>query len=122
MSENYNHSKGREEIFSKRMSSRSRTYFFDVKATKANDYYVSITESKKRMGDDGTPFYEKHKIFVYREDFDNFLEGMNETINRIRELRENPESAQVSPPAEPNPGNDDTQGSSFTDVSFEDLK
>ena len=122
MSENHNHSKGREEIFSKRMSARSRTYFFDVKATKANDYYIAITESKKRIGDDGTPFYEKHKIFVYREDFDKFIEGMNETITRIHELKENPDSDPSSPPPDSNHRNDETQGSSYTDVSFEDLK
>src|SRR3954471_20535568 len=83
MSENNNH---REEIFSKKVRAGHRTYFFDVKTTKSNDYYLTITESKRRNGDDGSPFYEKHKIFLYHEDFQNFLDAYNETIGRVNEL------------------------------------
>ena len=54
------HNNQREEVFSKSVRAGKRTYFFDVKSTKANDYYLTITESKKRLGNDGTPFYEKH--------------------------------------------------------------
>ncbi|HNP48125.1 MAG TPA: DUF3276 family protein, partial [Bacteroidia bacterium] len=67
------HNSQREEVFSKSVRAGKRTYFFDVKSTKANDYYLTITESKKRIGDDGNPFFEKHKIFLYREDFQKFV-------------------------------------------------
>src|SRR6185295_12609727 len=83
MSESSNH---RDEIFSKKVRAGHRTYFFDVKTTKSNDYYLTITESKRRNGDDGNPFYVKHKIFLYHEDFQNFLDAYNETMNRINEL------------------------------------
>src|SRR2546423_15231730 len=79
----------REEVFSKSVRAGKRTYFFDVKSTKSNDYFLTITESKKRIGDDGSPFYEKHKIFLYREDFDKFLEGYNEAVAKVHELKVN---------------------------------
>ena len=89
MAENNNNQ--REEIFSKSVRAGKRTYFFDVKSTRSNDYYLTITESKRRMGDDGTPIYEKHKIFLYREDFEKFLDGFNESVHRVNELvSENP--------------------------------
>src|SRR5688572_12582261 len=74
----------REEIFSKAVRAGKRTYFFDVKSTKANEYYLTITESKKRFGEDGKFFYEKHKLFLYKEDFDKFVEGLNEAVGHIR--------------------------------------
>ena len=73
----------REEIFSKAVRAGKRTYFFDVKTTRANDHYLTITESKKRFGEDGEkPYYEKHKIFLYKEDFDKFMEG-RQVANRL---------------------------------------
>lgn len=75
----------RGDLFSKPVRAGKRTYFFDVKTTKGNDYYLTITESKKRFGDDGKFFYEKHKIFLYKEDFDKFIEGLNEAVNHIKE-------------------------------------
>jgi hypothetical protein len=105
----------REEVFSKSVRAGKRTYFFDVKATKSNDYYLTITESKKRMGDDGNPFYEKHKIFLYREDFDKFLEGYTEAVTRVGELKAE------SPDGSPSTEAPREQGSSFSDVSFDDL-
>lgn len=72
------------EIFSRPVKAGKRTYFFDVKATKGNDYYLTITESKKRFGDDGRFHYEKHKLFLYKEDFDKFADGLMEAINFIR--------------------------------------
>ncbi len=60
---------------------RRRTYFFDVRTTKGNDYYVTITESKKRFNDDG---YDRHKIFLYKEDFNKFMEAMNNTIDHVK--------------------------------------
>ncbi len=70
-----------EEIYSKKVRAGKRTYFFDVKSTKANDYFVTITESKKRF-EDGT--FVKHKIFLYKEDFNKFVEAFEETINYVK--------------------------------------
>lgn len=72
-----------EEIYSKRVKAGKRTYFFDVKSTRANDYYLTITESKKRFKEDGF-VYEKHKIFLYKEDFNKFLEALQETITHVK--------------------------------------
>lgn len=66
----------KSEIYSQRIKAGKRTYFFDIKATKGNDYYLTITESKKRFKDDGY-FYEKHKIFLYKEDFIKFIDALN---------------------------------------------
>jgi len=74
----------RQEIYSERVRAGKRTYFFDVKATRANDYYLTITESKRRYKDDGY-FYEKHKIFLYKEDFNKFVKGLNDTVNHVKE-------------------------------------
>lgn len=79
-----NTEKGREEIYSERVRAGKRTYFFDVKATKSNDYYLTITESKRRFKDDGF-FYEKHKIFLYKEDFNKFVEALNDTVNHVKD-------------------------------------
>ena len=65
----------RDEIYSKPVRAGKRTYFFDVKATRNNDYYLTITESKKKLEKDGSQNYEKHKIFLYKEDFDKFAES-----------------------------------------------
>ena len=71
------------EIYSQRVRAGKRTYFFDVKSTRSNDYYLTVTESKRRYKDDGY-FYEKHKIFLYKEDFDKFMEAMQETIDHVK--------------------------------------
>lgn len=78
-----NNDNGREEIYSERVRAGKRTYFFDVKATRGNDYYVTITESKRKPKDDGY-VYEKHKIFLYKEDFNKFVEAMNNTVNHVK--------------------------------------
>ena len=77
--------KEREEVFSKKVRAGKRTYFFDVKATRSNDYYVTVTESKKRL-EDGV--FIKHKIFLYKEDFEKFAEGLKETIDYIKAHQE----------------------------------
>ena len=77
--------KEREEVFSKKVRAGKRTYFFDVKATRAGDYYLTLTESKKRL-EDGA--FVKHKIFLYKEDFEKFTEGFHETVNYIKEHQE----------------------------------
>lgn len=76
---------GRDEIFSEKVKAGKRTYFFDVKSTRSNDYYLTITESKKRynQNDDGFT-YEKHKIFLYKEDFNKFVEALNNTVNHVK--------------------------------------
>jgi hypothetical protein len=104
--------KQKEEIFSKSVRAGKRTYFFDVKATRGNDYYLTITESKKRFGDDGKFFYEKHKVFLYKEDFDKFAEGLNEAVGFIK--ANSPEM-----PVQENTSNNNSNNSS--DVKFEDL-
>ncbi len=74
----------KDEIFSKAVRAGKRTYFFDVKATRSNEYYITITESKRKFNNDqGTFFYEKHKLFLYKEDFEKFLNGLNDVIGFI---------------------------------------
>ncbi len=75
----------REEVYSKKVRAGKRTYFFDVKATRSNDYYVTITESKKRL-EDGV--FIKHKIFLYKEDFEKFADGLKDTIEYIKANQE----------------------------------
>lgn len=74
----------REEIYSKAVKAGKRTYFFDVKATRNNDYYLTITESKKKFDKDGNSSYEKHKIFLYKEDFEKFSEGLDEAVAIVK--------------------------------------
>lgn len=78
----------REEVFCQVVKAGKRTYFFDVKATRGNEYYLTITESKKRMGKDGKMYYEKHKIFLYKEDFENFIESLNSVFDYIKANQE----------------------------------
>lgn len=74
------------EVFSKVVRAGKRTYFFDVKSTKGNDLYLTITESKKSVVD-GREVYQKHKIFLYKEDFEKFQEGINEALDTITQIR-----------------------------------
>ena len=73
----------REKIYSKRVRAGKRTYFFDVKSTRANDYYLTITESRRHPQGEGFT-YEKHKIFLYKEDFDKFIEALQETVEHVK--------------------------------------
>jgi len=73
------------DVYSKRVKAGKRTYFFDVKSTRGSDFYLTITESKKRFRDNGF-YYEKHKIFLYKEDFGKFIESLEEAIAKIKEL------------------------------------
>lgn len=76
-----------DDIFSKSLRAGNRTYFFDVKSTKSDDLYLTITESKRRFNNDnGKFFYEKHKLFLYPEDFSNFTENLEATLEKISEL------------------------------------
>lgn len=78
-----NNNQDREEIYSERVRAGKRTYFFDVKTTRGGDYYLTITESKRKPKEDGF-VYEKHKIFLYKEDFNKFVEAMNKTVDHVK--------------------------------------
>lgn len=73
----------RDEIFSKKVKAGKRTYFFDIKSTRANDFYITITESKRRMNGDSFS-YEKHKIFLYKEDFFKFANALHEAVDHVK--------------------------------------
>ena len=80
----YSHERSGDEIYSKPVRAGKRTYFFDVKSTKGNnDFYLTITESKRRIEQDGRYSYDKHKIFLYKEDFEKFAEGLEEAVEYI---------------------------------------
>ena len=87
-----------EDVYSKPVRAGKRTYFFDVKATKGgNDHYLTITESKRRTERDGSFTYDKHKIFLYKEDFEKFAEGLQEAIAFIKENYLTDEAGQPAP-------------------------
>ena len=75
-----------DELYSRPVRAGKRTYFFDVKATRGKDLYMTITESKRRFDDHGNVSYSKHKIFLYREDFEKFEEGFLDAVDKIQEL------------------------------------
>ncbi|MGB0462488.1 MAG: DUF3276 family protein [Flavobacteriales bacterium] len=119
----------REEIYSRPVRAGKRTYFFDVKATRGQDLYMTITESKRRFDDDGNVHYQKHKIFLYREDFENFEEGFVDAVQKIDELMatgnyrdpiaERKAKAEAEPIAEES---SETEGENAADdISFDDL-
>ena len=117
-----------EEIYSKVLRAGRRTYFFDVRSTKAGDYYLTITESKKFTHDDGSFHYNKHKIYLYKEDFSAFREIMEEMMDYIidekgseviserhqKDFKKEDEEETFSE-------NGTATGSNFTDVSFDDI-
>ncbi|MEM9022323.1 MAG: DUF3276 family protein [Bacteroidota bacterium] len=111
MDETGNHDqKDREEIYANVVRAGKRTYFFDVRATRGNDYYLTITESKRRYNEDGSYQYQKHKIFLYKEDFEKFGTALSETFKKIIELNK-----------EQSEGLEARLSDQFTDVQFEDL-
>ena len=122
-----------EEIYSKSIRAGRRTYFFDVRSTRAGDYYMTLTESKRDFNEDGTPFYKKHKIYLYKEDFTNFKEALKDVSeyiikekgeeiisdkkfvkpiekNPIKEVKESPAKEVKEKPS-----------TDFTEVNFDDL-
>ena len=103
----------REEIFSRAVRAGKRTYFFDVKATRRNDYYLTITERKRRYDQDGRFHIEKHKVFLYKEDFDKFSDGLKEVIDFIKSANN-----QILEKTD----NKTDSNDEFSDVKFEDLK
>jgi hypothetical protein len=107
----------RQDVFSKAVRAGKRTYFFDVKSTRNKDLYLTITESKKHTHEDGTAHYDKHKIFLYKEDFDKFMDGLNETFDEMDRLRNSGDYKRD----EPAPPRSDDDRPPYTDVNFEDL-
>ncbi len=130
--EDRNNNKGKSEIYSKAVRAGKRTYFFDVKSTKDGNLYLTVTESKRRLRHDGNGFfYEKHKVFLYKEDFIKFSDGLAEVVDYIRKNNPTPVEEQVYVP---NPdrenGSDHHEGSeevsesgsfSSSDIDFDDL-
>lgn len=110
-SENYDGANAQEhsgeDVFSKPVRAGKRTYFFDVKATKGKDFYLTITESKRKIDANGNFSYDKHKIFLYKEDFEKFTEGLEDVINYIKTncLKDSEQKS----------------GENFSDVNFEEL-
>ncbi|SHI36833.1 Protein of unknown function [Mesonia phycicola] len=116
----------KEEIFSKVLRAGRRTYFFDVRATKANDYYLTITESKKFTNEDGSFYYKKHKIYLYKEDFEGFAEILEEMTSYIvNEKGEEVISERHQKDFKKDYDNEEVETSSvaekFTDISFDDI-
>lgn len=118
----------KEEIFSKVLRAGRRTYFFDVRATKADDYYLTITESKKFTNDDGSFHYKKHKIYIYKEDFSEFKEILAEMTDYIisekgdeviSERHQKDFKKDYDDNASSN--GEDKSVESFTDIDFEDI-
>ncbi len=114
-----------DDIFSKAVRAGKRTYFFDVKTTRGNDLYLTITESKRKYDDDGNFSYEKHKLFLYKEDFDKFSDGLVETVDKIKELQASGNYSTESPMDKAESTEEISEDTStdeeFSDVKFEDL-
>lgn len=132
----------REEIHSKVMRAGRRTYFFDVRSTRAGDYYLTITESKKFTNDDGSFHYKKHKIYLYKEDFTEFKDNLEEMINFIIDEKgeevisdrhqkdyqkeeytttETSETSETTETTTEATAEEDKPSTSFTDVEFDDI-
>ena len=116
-----------EEIFSKSVRSGRRTYFFDVRSTRAGDYYLTVTESKRDFNGDGTPFYKKHKLYLYKEDFTKFKDALNEVSDYIikekgEEIISNTEreTEKITEKKE-EPEMEEKPSTDFTEVDFDDL-
>lgn len=120
----------KEEIFSKVLRAGRRTYFFDVRATKADDYYLTITESKKFTNDDGSYHYKKHKIYIYKEDFSEFKEILAEMTDFIitekgdeviSERHQKDFKKEYDQPATDDVVPETKSTESFTDIDFDDI-
>ncbi len=117
-----------EEIFSKVLRAGRRTYFFDVRSTKAGDYYLTITESKKFTNEDGSFHYKKHKIYLYKEDFMTFKDHVEEMMSFIIDQKgeeviseRHQKDFKKTENADSESTEDKAETSSFTDVNFEDI-
>ena len=112
-----------KDIFSKKVKAGRRTYFFDVRETKASDYYMTLTESVRDFNEDGAPTYRKHKIYLYKEDFANFKDAFEEVSNYIiAEKGEEIISDKKFEKREEKPTKKKEESSTdFTEVNFDDL-
>lgn len=110
----------REDVFSNVVRAGKRTYFFDVRKTRGNDLFLTITESKKQTQEDGGVSYSKHKIYLYKEDFDKFVDGLHDTLKELGRLRSELGEA-VSSAEDPSPSNDGPGPHTTGDIQFEDL-
>ena len=124
----------REEIFSKVLRAGRRTYFFDVRSTKAGDYYLTLTESKKFTNEDGSFHYKKHKIYLYKEDFTEFSNILNEMTDYVisekgeeviserhqKDFKKEDNTEETNDENEKEDGSDESSNE-FTDVSFDDI-
>lgn len=111
----------KEEIYTKVVRAGKRTYFFDVKATRKEDYYLTITESKKRLGKEGKFFYEKHKIFLYKEDFEKFAEGLKDAVTFIGNGEDGIKTEITHSEEESKQEAVDFSAREFTNIDFDDL-
>lgn len=116
----------KDEIFSKVQRAGRRTYFFDVRATKSDDYYITITESKKFTEEDGSFHYKKHKIYLYKEDFSEFKQNLEEMMTYVIDQKGEEvisERHQKDFKRETNHSSEEssTSTSSFTDIDFDDI-
>ena len=124
----------RDEIYSKALRAGRRTYFFDVRSTRADDFYLTITESKREFNEDGTPYYKKHKIYLYKEDFKNFSDHLKEMTDYIIKergediisLKEEEGNTERKTDKEEKKESDEevkeeSPATDFTEVNFEDL-
>lgn len=100
----------RKKIYANAVRAGKRTYFFDVRSTKNNDYYLTITESRKRFNDDGSVSYQKHKLFLYKEDFEKFSEALGESFQKVIVLNK-AQSSEL----------ETKLNNQFTDISFDQL-
>ncbi len=118
-----------EDIFERVIRAGRRTYFFDVRETKAGDYYLTITESKKFTNDDGSYFYRKHKIYLYKEDFDEFQQALSDATDFIvnekgEEVISERHQSDYDPKANSESNGEEKipqTAEKYTDVDFEDI-
>jgi len=110
MDKDRNEGPDKQEVYEHAVRAGKRTYFFDVRATRKKDYYLTITESKKRFHEDGSVSYQKHKIFLYKEDFEKFSDALKDAFTKIIELKQESDSDL----------NDQLQDK-FDDLSFDEL-
>lgn len=119
---NKSESKFKQEIHSKVIRAGKRTYFFDVKSTRSDEFYLTITESKKRFGENGKFSYEKHKIFLYKEDFQKFMESLQEVVDYIFEKQPEEELVDRSRGDEDETELEEAREvKNYTNVEFEDI-
>lgn len=116
----------KEDIFSKVLRAGRRTYFFDVRATKADDYYITITESKKFTEEDGSYHFKKHKIYLYKEDFAAFQEILDEMTSFVvdhkgEEVISERHQKDFKKEVYENEATENVSTSNFTDISFDDI-